>query len=213
MNDGIKGNSGQAVWTIQNSRIGPLYGTQSGYHSDVFQPYGGFSRLEIDNVTGMGEFQCLMVQIGDAISRGSNWNQTDIGKLDCHDTQVPGSDTSARQVNIINNGNASTVGPLHFGSEFYLEPRPSDVTTQNAGTVPLGNSIAPASCFTITTPNSSPTQVATPIPGCLSSAPNFVMDGQVKEMQQAEASPNTGWFEYVATPAGGGNVGQGYVAP
>jgi len=216
INDGIKGNSGQAIWTAQNSRIGPLYGGQSGYHSDVLQPYGGFKRLEIDNVTGYGEFQCLMAQLGDAIIRGSQWNETDIGRFDCHDTAVPGAEFG-KLLNIVNNGNTATVGPIHFsyfGQEFFIEPHPTTLTAQDTGSVPLTNSISPVACFTFAGGSASPTETATANkPGCLSSAPNFVMDGVAHEMQQREASNNAGWFEYVKTPAEGGNVGMGYVLP
>jgi hypothetical protein len=212
INDGIKGNAGQAVWTAQNDRVGPLHGQQSGYHSDVFQPYGGFARLEVDNVTGMGEFQCLMVK---SDSSTFKWNETDLGRMDCHDTQVPGSDTTARLLNLVTNG--TIVGPIHysyFGSdEFFIEPRPNNVTDQNAGNVDLKNSIAPAACFVIAGTVASPTQVATPISpagSCLPSDTTLVSDGHVREMQQQEATPNTGWFEYV--PASG-NVGLGYVLP
>jgi hypothetical protein len=212
INDGIKGNAGAAVWTAQNDRVGPLHGQQSGYHSDVFQPYGGFSRLEVDNVTGMGEFQCLMVK---SDSSTFKWNETDLGRLDCHDTQVPGSDTTARLLNLVTNG--TIVGPIHysyFGSdEFFVEPRPNTVADQNAGNVDLKNSIAPAACFVIVGTVASSTQVATPISpagSCLPSDSTLVSDGHVREMQQQEAIPNTGWFEYV--PASG-NVGLGYVLP
>jgi hypothetical protein len=222
INDGLKGCAGAARWVAQNDRIGPLHGSQSGYHSDVFQPYCGFTDpapsdpsiggFDIDNVTGMGEFQCLMVK---SDSSTYMWNETNIGRLDCHDTQAPGSDTTARLLNLVTNGTIR--GPIHyshFGSdEFFIEPRPNTLTDQNAGNVDLKNSIAPAACFVIAGTVASPTQVATPISpagSCLPSDTTLVSDGHVREMQQQEAIPNTGWFEYV--PASG-NVGLGYVLP
>jgi hypothetical protein len=223
INDGIKGNSGAAIWTAQNDRVGPLHGSQAGYHSDVFQPYGGFAKLEIDNVSGFGEFQCLMIKSDSATF---DWNETDVGRLDCHDTQVPGSDTTARLLNWVNS-DPDTAGPIHFSyfgaDEFFIEPRPSDVTSQNAGTVNLQNSIAPALDFPVNSNTTfGPNQTMTPncttpgVPSTCSWAatfPTLVIDGHVKEMQQQEVTPNTGWFEYVPDPAHGGNVGLGYVLP
>jgi len=192
INDGVKGTS-FCLWQVQGCRIDELQGTQAGYHCDCFQPFGGFTELRVDKVTGYSQFQGFM-QKADA----NRWLTVDIRRLNFGQYSTP--DSTARTWNFITGGPNPdgfpwVEGPVHLGSQCYLQPR----------TTALSSSIAPAAWFTFSGTGGS--EIATPLPsGWVDTNPGLVIDGTIQE-----GLPPGG--DYVPTPASGGNVGLTYVSP
>lgn len=59
--DGIAIAAPKTIVQIQNVRIVGLTGSQSGYHNDVVQPWGGVKELRIDRLTGSTNYQGFQI--------------------------------------------------------------------------------------------------------------------------------------------------------
>lgn len=140
LNDGFKGNSPYATWIMQNSLINGVHGTQSSYHSDCWQPYGGFQHFYMDYVTCYTTMQGGMIKSDGPVSWGdTDWRNVNI---------VGFNDVDGWPINVIlgccnRDGVAYTKGPIHT-SGLYLLPDPN----HNGGT--LSGNMAPSADFTFT---------------------------------------------------------------
>lgn len=149
LNDGFKGNSPKATWIMQNSLINGVHGTQSSYHSDCWQPYGGFAHFYMDYVTCYTTMQGGMIKSDGPVP----WGDTDWRNVNL----VGFNDVDGWPINVIlgccnRYGVAYTKGPIHT-SGLYVLPDPG----HNGGT--LSGNMAPSADFTFTK-NSSGVQVA-----------------------------------------------------
>lgn len=61
VSDGIAIASPESTVQIQNVRVAGLTGTQSGFHADVLQPWGGVGALRVDRLTGSSNYQGLFL--------------------------------------------------------------------------------------------------------------------------------------------------------
>lgn len=149
LNDGFKGNSPNATWIMQNSLINGVHGTQSTYHSDCWQPYGGFQHFYMDYVTCYTTMQGGMIKSDGPVPWGdTDWRNVNI---------VGFNDVDGWPINVIlgccnRYGVPYTKGPIH-SSGLYLLPDPG----HNGGT--LSGNMAPSADFTFTK-DSSGAQVA-----------------------------------------------------
>lgn len=149
LNDGFKGNSPNATWIMQNSLINGVHGTQSTYHSDCWQPYGGFQHFFMDYVTCYTTMQGGMIKSDGPVPWGdTDWRNVNI---------VGFNDVDGWPINVIlgccnRYGVAYTKGPIHT-SGLYLLPDPN----HNGGT--LSGNMAPSADFTFAK-NSSGQQVS-----------------------------------------------------
>jgi hypothetical protein len=138
LNDGFKGNSPQATWIMQNTLINGVHGTQSTYHSDCWQPYGGFQHFFMDYVTCYTTMQGGMIKSDGPVS----WGDTDWRNVNL----VGFNDVDGYPVNVIvgglnRDGVPFTTGPIRT-SGVYLLPDPN----HNGGT--LSGNMAPSANFT-----------------------------------------------------------------
>lgn len=59
--DGIGIAAPDSIVQIQNIRMTNLYGTNSGFHADMVQPFGGVKELRVDKFTGSSYYQGFQI--------------------------------------------------------------------------------------------------------------------------------------------------------
>jgi hypothetical protein len=187
-NDGLKTFTGFADVVLQNDRI-ETRGTNLGYHSDAVQLVSGQNSITYDMVTEYCELHCQMFSSDSSTTDANTYN---FGRVDMH--AILTADTSARALNFIDS-DLDLRGPIHLGTELYLEPRLSSS---------VESSVAPAAGFDQT--GTSPNQIDTPNAAFWAGVNGGILvDGVIKQQN--------GSIVNVPTPENGGNVGKGYIQP
>jgi hypothetical protein len=186
VNDGIKGCARDAILQIQNTRIVDLKGSDSGYHSDVIQPYCGFRELRVDGLTGYSQFQGLMFK-----ADWATWTTTTLKRVNL----VGIAPQDGYPINVVtgccnNDGNRFVDGPISL-SNVYVSPDAS----HNSGNL-LGN-VRPWEDWTIATDPASGREYAEHRAGVAPQITGRIWKGR----------PPSG--DYVPS----GSVGLGYSSP
>lgn len=119
--DGIAIASPNSIVQVQNVRIERLYGTHSGFHADMIQPFGGVKELRVDKFTGSSGYQGLQLASWSYIIGGVKLSRVNLSSRGAATKQSGG-----QLIWLLGSTSGflcSQAFPISF-NEVYLLPRP-----------------------------------------------------------------------------------------